>query len=85
MGLDKLKDLVRAGYLPRKITKVERIVCAACQIGKVHLTYADKGSVVIKNEIKEPGDLVHMDQAESSIPECSLTYSGKNNKNKCVL
>ena len=70
MGFDKLKDLARASYLPSKITKAEKVVCAA----------------FIKDEINEPGDLVHMDQAESSAPGNPLTYSGKNNKNKiCIV
>ena len=62
MGFDKLKYLENAGYLPSKITKAEKVVCAACQIGKSHLKPAEKGSIVIKDEIKEPGDLFHMDQ-----------------------
>ena len=30
--------------------------------------------------MKYPGDLIHMDQAVSSTPDRSLTYSGKDNK-----
>ena len=85
MGFDRLKDLARAGYLPSKITKAEKVVCAACQIGKAHLKSADKSPIVSKDKIKEPGDLIHMDQAESSTPGRPLTYSGKNNKNKIFI
>ena len=50
MGFDKLKELARAGYLPHKMTKAEQVTRAACQIGKAHLTPADKSSSVIKNK-----------------------------------
>ena len=85
MGFDKEEDLTCAGYLPSKITKAEKAVCAAYQIGKASLKSAEKGSIVIKDETKETRDLVHMDQAETSTPGSPLTYSGKNNKNKIFI
>ena len=60
-------------------------MCAAYQIGKAHLTPVEKGSIVIKDELKEPGDLIHMDQAESSTAGRLLIFSGKNNKNKVFI
>ena len=44
-----------------------------------------QGSSVIKDDIEKLGDLIHMDQTESSTPGHPLTYSGKNNKNKVFI
>ena len=85
MDFDKLKELARTGYLPHKITKVEKVTCTVYQIGKSHLTPADKGSSVIKCEIINPEGLICMDQAESSTPGRTLTNSGKNNENKVFI
>ena len=73
IDFDKLKGLTSAGYLPSKITKAEKVGCAAYQIGKAHLKPAAKGSIVIKDETKDPGDAVHMDQTESSTSRRLLT------------
>ena len=35
--------------------------------------------------VNNPGDLVHMDQAESSTPIIPLTYSGNNDKQKIFI
>ena len=45
------------------------------------MSKTEKSNKIIKDLIiKHPGDLVHMDQDESSTPGRPLTYSGKNNK-----
>ena len=86
MGFSKLKDLSKMGYLPENLTRARSDKYLACQQGKAHIT-----SLVINNElikgviVKNPGNLVHMDQAESSTPGRSLTYSGKNNINKIFI
>ena len=33
--------------------------------------------MILKDEINDPGDLIHMDQAQSSTPSIPLIYSGK--------
>jgi len=71
--------------LPSRITKAEKVICAECQIGKAHSKSADKSTIVSKDKIKEPGDLIHMDQAESSTPVRLLTYSGKTIRIKYLL
>ena len=40
---------------------------------------ASKKGKIIDDLITKPGDLIHMDQAQSSTPGRPLTFSGKNN------
>ena len=62
--------------------RANSVVCAACQAGKSHIKPASKSGKIVKGKIKEPGDLIHMDQAQSSTPGHPLTYSGNNSKDK---
>ena len=81
MGSDDLKDLARKGYLPHSISLAEKVICAACQMGKAH-KLARGSTTIVNEEIKNPGDLVNMDQAESTNPGRPLTHSGRNCKQK---
>ena len=82
MGFEDLKDLARKGFLPHNISLAEKVVCAACQMGKAHKLARGKTPIVNKEDITDPGDLVHMDQAESTNPGRPLTHSGRNCKQK---
>jgi len=62
--------------------RANSVVCTACQAGKAHIKPASKTGKIVKGNIKHPGDLVHMDQAQSSTPGRPLTYSGNNSKEK---
>ena len=83
----KLQKLARAGYLPKHIATCDIPICASCQFGKAHKRNKMDGQnnkIGSKNATK-PGDLVHMDQAESSTPGRPLTFSGKNNPEKVFI
>ena len=82
MGFDAMRALARRGFLPKCIIRANAIKCAACQAGKAHIKAANKDGRLIKQTIINPGDLIHMDQAQSSTPGRPLTYSGRNNKQK---
>ena len=53
MGFKSLKDLARAGFLPKCIMRANSVVCAACQAGKSHIKPASKSGKIVKGEIKE--------------------------------
>ena len=76
MGFGALRDLAKEGYLPRKIADAENVVCAACHIGKGHKRAAEKDHSIISGNIKEPGDVVHMDQVEFTTPGRPMIASG---------
>ena len=54
------------------------LCCAACQMGKVHKKAKGQSSITKKRSIRDPGDLIHMDQAESTNSGRPLTHSGRN-------
>ena len=58
-------------------------MCVHCQFGKAHKR-AKSNNNIIKDNIKHPGDLIHMYQAVSSIPGRWLTASGRPSKQKCT-
>ena len=68
------------GFLPKHIVRANRIKCAACQGGKAHIASASKIGKIIGGFITKPGDLIHMDQGQSSITGRPHTFSGNNNK-----
>ena len=78
MGMRELKDLARQGFLPKCISLAEHVVCAACQMGKAHKKAKGIKSIAKKGSIKDPGDLIHMYQAESTNSGRPLTHSGRN-------
>ena len=82
MGFKQVRQLASVGFLPRCIAKANAVLCAGCQAGKSHLKSASKTGKIVKENIAKPGDLIHMDQVQSSTPGRPLTYSGKNNKKK---
>ena len=82
MGFDAIRALARRGFMPKCLIRANAVKCAACQAGKAHSKSASKKGKLINQTINEPGDLVHMDQAQSSTPGRPLTYSGWNNKEK---
>ena len=80
MGFEDIKDLARHGYFPECISLAEKVVCAACQMGKAHRMARGSDSIIKNEDIKDSGDLIHMDQAESTNPGRPLTHSGRNCK-----
>ena len=72
-------------FLPYEISLAEKVICAACQMGKAHLKALGKRKIVKKDSIKEPGDLFHMDQAESTTAGRPFTHSGKNSTKKIYV
>ena len=86
MGFTQLKDLAKRGYLPPTIATAQKVICPACQQGKAIKITANKDNKIVKDTVViNPGDLIHMDQAESSTPGRPLTHSGKNNKRKILV
>ena len=81
MNMLDIQALASEGFLPRRIAFCDIPLCAACQIGKAKKKAVGKSNLVPADKIY-PGDLIHMDQAESTTPGRPLTYSGQNNKNK---
>ena len=51
-------------------------------MGKAHKKAKGVKSIAKKGSIKDPGDLIHMDQAESTNPGRPLTHSGRNSTKK---
>ena len=51
------------------------------------MSSCEKKDKIVKDQIiSNPGNLIHMDQVESSTPGRPLIHSGKNNKNKiCIV
>ena len=80
ISVDTIKFLSKLDYLPKKISDADKPICASCQYGKASKRPAQYGTIGKHNNIREPGDLFHMDQAESSTPGRPLNYSGRNNK-----
>ena len=81
-----VQDLARRGYIGNKrLATIKPPVCLGCQLGKAHRLSTTKGSKIIGDWVKQPGDLVHTDQAETTQPGRPLTHSGWNNKNKIFV
>ena len=82
MGFDAIRALASKGFLPKCIARANAVKCAACQAGKQIKKPASRKGKIIGDTVRKPGDLIHMDQAQSSTPGRPLTYSGKNSKQK---
>ena len=78
IGMRELTDLARQCFLPKCLSLAEHVVCTACQIGKVHKKAKGQSSITKKRSIRDPGDLIQVDQAESTNPGRPLTHSGRN-------
>ena len=83
-SMHNLKDLARQGILPKSLSTCEVPICPYCQFGKAHKRTAEKGTI-ISTKVTKPGDLIHMDQAVSSVPGRMLTASGKPSKKECTV
>ena len=59
-------------------------MCEYCKYSKTHKRSSNKDNHIVKEDITKPGDLIHMDQAVSSLPGRWLTASGKPSKKKCT-
>ena len=79
---DEIRALAGRGLLPKCLIRANAVKCVACQAGKDHIKSSSKKGKIVGELITKPGDLVHMDQAQSSTPGRPLTYSGRNNKQK---
>ena len=82
MGFDATRHFSRRGFLPKYLIKANEVKCAACQAVKARIKPANNTGKIIKQTSIDPGDLIHMDPSQSSTPDRTLTYSGKNNKQK---
>ena len=76
-----MSNIDRQGKIPKILANISPPVCAACQYGKAKKKSPQDGQLGHKN-CSIPGDLVHIDQSESSTPGRPLTFSGKNTKIK---
>ena len=76
-----IQQLARNEFLTKEIANCDTPICPYCQYGKGHKRSADRNPIITK-DIKVPGDLIHMDQAVSSLPGRALTASGKPTKLK---
>ena len=86
MGFKQLKDLARRGFLPIVVANDQQVKYPAYQQGKAIKSKSEKKKKIAKDSIVlSLGDLMHMDQAESSTPGRPLTNSGKNNKKKIFI
>ena len=77
-----LQKLAKKGIIPSKFAKVDPPLCIDCHLGKAHRLKRNKSNHIRSEHITMPGDLIHMDQAESSNPGRPMTHSGWNNKTK---
>ena len=81
MNFKQLRDLVVKGYIPKICARAKLVKFPACQKGKTTMSGTNTSNKIIRDLIiKHSGDLVNMDQVESSTPGRPFTYSGRNNK-----
>ena len=76
LNLKSIQQLSRNDFFPKEIANCDTPVCPYCQYGKGHKRSADK-NIILTKYIKDPGDLIHMDQAVSILPGRALTASVK--------
>ena len=79
-----IQNMARKGILPKEIDNCTPPMCAYCKYSKAHKRSSNKDNPIVKKDITKPGDLIHMDQAVSSLPGLWLTASGKPSKKKCT-
>eukprot|EP00957_Ditylum_brightwellii_P168068 12794817-Ditylum_brightwellii.AAC.1 len=66
MPFQTIQNLARQGFLPYHLTRSERLMYSACQLGKQKRLSRNRDSIIAKGDITKHGDLVSTDQAESS-------------------
>ena len=74
--------MAKQGLIPSKFSKIAPPICLSCQLGKQHKVTRTSDNKIVQAPISKPGQLVHMDQAESSTPGRPMALSGWNNTNK---
>ena len=77
-----LQDLALRGIIPKRLAHIEPPQCLSCHLGKAHKVARSTNNTIINERIKRPGDLIHIDQAETSTPGRPMTYSGRNSPDK---
>ena len=77
-------NMARKGILPKEIAKCTPPMCAYCKYSKAHKKFSNKENPIVKEDITKPGDIIHMDQAVSSLPGRWLTEYRKPCKKKCT-
>ena len=77
-----LQKLAKKGIIPHKFGKVDPPLCIDCHLGKAHRLKQNKSNHIRSEHITMPGNLIHMDQAESSNPGRPMTHSNWNNNTK---
>ena len=82
LNFKALQKLCSHKILPYHLRNITPPVCVACQLGKQHKIKRNKFNKIVSTDIKNVGDLVHIDQAESSTPGRPMTLSGHNNQEK---
>ena len=79
-----LQTLYRQDLLNPYLWNCDVLICPFFQFGKAHKRTYHKG-VIVKNIIKKPGYIIHMDQEVSSKPGRLLTVSGKPPNKECTI
>ena len=82
VNFSKLQNLARKGLIPAKFKNVTPPVCITCVLGKQHKLARTKDNKIAGSSVKQPGDMIHMDQCIVTTPGCPMTHSGKNNPEK---
>ena len=82
--MNSIQDMAKLGILPKEIAKCKPPMCVYYQFPKAHKKSSNKNNPIVKDDIVNPGDLIHMDQAVSSLPGRWLIASGKPSKKKCT-
>lgn len=77
-----LKEWASHHLIPHKFAKVDPPICLGCLLGKQQRRKRNQTNGVISNLVTKPGDLIHIDQAETSTPGRPMTFSGRNSKHK---
>ena len=71
------------GYLPKLLIRARSVKWPVCEQGKIHMTSSVTNYEISKRvTVMNHGDLVHMDQAESSTHGRPLTYSEHEHEHK---
>ena len=78
MGFNALKDLCHKVVLPQ-ILALAKPINAQLMLKEMHkISKPDKSDRIVKDDVKDPGGLMHTDQSESSTPSRPSTFSGNN-------
>ena len=79
-----IQDMVRQVHLPKAIENCDIPICPFCNYGKSHKRVVEKGQIFDTKTITQPGDMICMDQAISSLPGRHLTPSDNISSFKCT-